>query len=201
MHHDVRLLLEALRQRHQLLFLLAVLVVFLVHRSFDFFGFVPQAEQFLSLLLKFGQLNLFLDSFNGLPSQLFLLDTVLADSVDEADDFEDALATRFLGLQLKQLLGRGRAAVKLGIHLLNLVEVVDELENGRDEVADHLDFECRLNLAQVELDQAVEQVLEATKVDELLFPDALLLISSDCHLHLGVFVVHLVIFAVRQLDI
>lgn len=40
----------------------------------------------------------------------------------------------------------------MGFQLLNLVEVIDELEGDRDEITDYLKLQCRLNLAQVDLD-------------------------------------------------
>lgn len=44
-------------------------------------------------------------------------------------------------------------------------------------------------------------MLEAAKVDELLLPDALLLVGLDCDLKIDVFIVHLLVLSVGHLSI
>ena len=75
-----------------------------------------------------------------------MLDTVLADRVNELDDLEDAGVAHIFSLLLHQGLGWGcfRCRILLSVfellQLLDLISVIDELSNALDQATNHFKF-------------------------------------------------------------
>ena len=90
------------------------------------------------MLALLGLLDALLDDLNGLATRAFLLDAVLADGVDELDDFEHAAVSDLLRLQLHQALCYGLLLLRtLAIFLLrqglHVVGMLDEACDRRDQ--------------------------------------------------------------------
>ena len=115
-----------------------------------------------------------MDGLNAFTAEVLLLNTVLADSIDEADGFKSTSVAHLLRLHLHQGLDLrclgGRATP---LKLQTLPVVGDQLKHDRDQAADDFELERGFDLAQVELDQALEEVGEASELNKLLLPDVL----------------------------
>ena len=67
--------------------------------------------------------------------------------------------------------------------------MVYELLNARDQASDNLELEAGADLVEVELDDALKEMCKASKLNEILLPDALLIVRLQLLVQLLIHVI------------